>query len=681
MSLWMYEMKKMFIHQKGLLFIGLFFVFSLASMILFDKPANPDIEMNASSYLHYLNQVQGPYSEETGRFFAEEAARMSDAKIALQKATDDYYDGKIGEREFLAATAPLEKLLQNEKGFQLIYEQYAYIREHPDNRYFLYTNGWDGLLSNDRLDFLWLLLLLVLVTPVFCFEFESRMDSLILTAPKGARHHAVCKVCLVLITVAALSLLSAGLRFGFYQLKYGLENGRYPLQSLTYFGTSAKPMTLFETFLGVTAGKLFGSLCFAILIMFVSVCMKKYAFTLFSCTALILLPYFGLRLESSKYVLPGPLGFMVSTGFFRGNEYKRNPFKDQMDVVFREVSNTAWVLVFAATLGLSIGMFAAILIRQTNGWSAGKRNAGRRASFLLLVFCLAASALSGCTASGNKGKRDIYNYASMQSFENERYRFYVDETDLEHIRIVFEDKQTGVKRDFIRNPMPALTRVANTIYGNGTHVYYMKYDSDKSGVMETVTRFAVVEVDTKTFRERIIFEKKLSADQNALLGLAKANARDAGFFLTVSSFFLDERNLYFIGQNEIRRVHRRTGDMSVILRLPASTSVAFDGRTIYYANEKSQVVEYDTKTGSETVIPDLVTRSFVLTDTELLFLNRKDQQKIYALDLRDSTLRKITDKSALRFECDRQSIFYVNKSDLKKYRIDMEGQNETLVLD
>lgn len=61
MSLWMYEMKKMFLLQKGLLFIGLYFVLNLASMMVLDKPANPDIEMNASQYLAYLNQVQGPY--------------------------------------------------------------------------------------------------------------------------------------------------------------------------------------------------------------------------------------------------------------------------------------------------------------------------------------------------------------------------------------------------------------------------------------------------------------------------------------------------------------------------------------------------------------------------------------------------------------------------------------------
>lgn len=97
MSSWMVETKKMFYLQKGLLIIGLYFVLNVVSMMVLDKPVNPDIEMNASQYLHYLNQIQGPYSGETERYFADEAAKISDARVALQKVTDDFYDGSLGE--------------------------------------------------------------------------------------------------------------------------------------------------------------------------------------------------------------------------------------------------------------------------------------------------------------------------------------------------------------------------------------------------------------------------------------------------------------------------------------------------------------------------------------------------------------------------------------------------------
>lgn len=187
----------------------------MASLIVFDTPSNQDIEMNSGPYSYYLDQVNGPYSEDTERFFANESKTISDANIVLRKAYDNWYDGKISEQEFEALSGPLDKIVQNERGFKLIYDQFAYIREHPDNRYFLYTNGWNGLLANDSLDFLFLALLLVIVTPIFCYEFDSKMDPIILTVHKGTKTQAICKVGLVSVTVIILCLLMSGLRYWF----------------------------------------------------------------------------------------------------------------------------------------------------------------------------------------------------------------------------------------------------------------------------------------------------------------------------------------------------------------------------------------------------------------------------------------------------------------------------------
>ncbi|OBR62207.1 ABC transporter permease [Paenibacillus oryzae] len=666
MPLWICELKKMLLYQKGLLYIGLFFIFSISSMVLFDKPANPDIELNASQYASYLNQVKGAYSEETQQFFANESAKISEAKVKLKEASDDYYDGNINESEYISISTPLGEILQYEIGYKIIYDQFIYIREEPEHRYFLYTNGWDGLISNDNLDFLYILLLLVLVTPVFCFEFDSKMTSLNLTVKKGARNQAVCKVGLTCITIVMLCLLNAGSKYGFYWLKYGLENGNYPLQSLPYFATSNKSSTLFETFLWLTASKIFGSVCFAILIMFVSVLIKKYAFTLFTCTTLILLPYYGLPLESSKYFLSGPLGFMVSSGYFRGNEYVRNMMNGQMIFVFKEVSNRLWLYLFVTTLCLGIGMFLVILIRNTNKWCEIAPRYRLRPLHLMLVISL--SFLSACTSSTRTGERNIYNYSFNQSYENEYYHFYVEESETIETQIVFLDKQTGEKQNFVRDPLSALTRVEKTVFGNGIYVYFMKYDLDKSEIREQMNRLSIIEVNSITFDEKIIFEKNLNTAKTSI-NLLKNTNKDMAFFHSISGFFLDEENIYFVGHNEIRRVHQSTGKMSVIIRFSILRHLAFDGQTIYYIDEKSQVVKYDTRTDTEEVIHDMVTQYFILTYNEIYFLNRKDRQKIYAMNLSNLTFRKITDVPVLEFYFDEQSIIYVSKNDLKQYRM------------
>ncbi|MFD1904795.1 hypothetical protein ACFSQ7_13205 [Paenibacillus rhizoplanae] len=78
------------------------------------------------------------------------------------------------KRNFLQEPYLLNGCCKNERGYELIYDQYTYIREHPADRYFLYRNGWDGLLSNDTLDLLWVLLVVLLVAPVYCYEYEKQ---------------------------------------------------------------------------------------------------------------------------------------------------------------------------------------------------------------------------------------------------------------------------------------------------------------------------------------------------------------------------------------------------------------------------------------------------------------------------------------------------------------------------
>lgn len=653
------------------------------TLLIFDTPKNPDIELNSEQYAYYLNQVNGALTDEKERFFTDESKRISDANVALEKAYNDYYDGNISENELLNVSRPLEEIVKNESGFKVIFDQYSYIRENPDNRYFLSTNGWDGLLSTDSLDLLFLLLLLVLITPVFCSEFASEMDSLHLTVRKGTRVHAVSKVVLVFMTVIVLCFLTALLKYGFFQIKYGLEDGDYPLQSLSYFGTSTKSMTLFSTFIWLSAIKTFGNVSFAMLIMLFSVWIKKYALTLFSSTTVILLPYFGLSMESAKYFLPGPLAFMVSTGFFRGSESEYNIITDQMDVTFEEISMMTMLILFVITLCISIGAMIVIIIRHTNVWSVKKRSRRLKSLSMMLTLCLTISTLAGCTSNKNMEDYDIYNYSSKHSFENDRYRFYVDETDLDDIRLVFEDKQTGEINNLIRSPMQPLTKVETSIYGNGAFVYYVKREFEKLSEFahrnEERGRFFIIEVDTATFDEKIIFEKNIHSHEDNFLGLHSADTSDSSFYYAIDSFFLDEQNVYFIEPDMIRRVNRWTGKANVIIRAPLLTSVAFDGQHIYYFNEKYQVVKYDTKTDSETVLPNIITTDFVLTDTELLFLNRKDQYKIYSMNLDDFTIRKITDKSVLSFTYDDQYIFYEDRDNVKKYRIDRDGENDTLI--
>ncbi len=667
-----YEIRKMFWHQKGLWLILLYFVLSIAGLLLFDMPTNPEIEQNREAYDHYLQQVEGKCTKETESFLSGEADRIAKANSRLQNLYDDYSDGKLTEKEFTSQLAGAGTAVRYQKGFELVYGQYSGIRENKESRWFLYTNGWDGLLSHDSLNLLFVLLLLLLITPVFCQEYESRMNELILTEPKGARSHALDKMILVVAVVCLLCLLDSSMRFLFYDLKYGLPHGDYPLQSLSYFATSTREATLVGAFLGIFLGKLFGSLGLAALILFVSVCVRKYALTLFVCTAAILLPYYGFSLSSAKYFLPGPLGFMISTGFFRGSEYQYDAVLQEKTMVFQEIGSAVRWLLVGITLCLMLIMAAIILKRNTNIWCARRSRRIKKTVCLILLLCLSTSLFSGCAAPDTVQEHPLFNLEQSDTFENDNYRFFVENPNSDEATWMMENKSTGKTEKLIRNPMQALSKVPEAIYGCGNFVYYMQIDSDVSGFFTIADRFSVVEVDTRNFSKKIVFERNLNTSRNTFLNIGKPKEQDVKFFSFVNALFLDHQNFYFIGNGQVSKVNRLTGERKVIIEAPLLKSLSFDGENIYYINAESKLMKYDVHTDQEAELNGIVTESFLLTEKEVIFMDRLDQNKLYAISLKDGSRRKILDQSVLSFSLKGENIVYLSKADLKEHQIKLE---------
>ncbi|WP_062049621.1 DUF5050 domain-containing protein [Bacillus sp. JCM 19034] len=300
-------------------------------------------------------------------------------------------------------------------------------------------------------------------------------------------------------------------------------------------------------------------------------------------------------------------------------------------------------------------------------------------SYRLFFLCIVVASLVGCDTSNEAtNNNDIFNSISRQTFENESYFFYIDETDLDDIRPVFESKETGEIKNLMISPLSSLTNVEHYIYGNGPFVYYMKMDYDKSGFYKETNRLSIIEVDTRTFEETVIYEENTNMVRDSFLGLHTTDSID---FLGITSFFVDKTNIYLvIDDNQIRRINRLTGKKDDIIQSASVFSnVAYDGKFIYYLSDTYQIVKYDTQTENEIVIPDVITTHFFLTDTELLYVNRQDSHRIYAMDLNDSTVQKISNNPVWSFTYNNQYIYYTSKLDNEQYRINRDGENETLI--
>jgi len=467
--------------------------------------------------------------------------------------------------------------------------------------------------------------------------------------------------------VVLLCIFTFALRYAFFSLKYGLNCGAYPLQSLSYYSTAEKSVSLMQTFIYTSLIKLLGYMSFAALVLFISVCVKQYALTLLISTATILIPFIGIGNSSAKYIFTGPLGLMLANGFFRGNQYQTDTLTNEVSLAFKEIPiSTIFPLLCVATFITILMLFILVRIRS-NVWHRAKRNNPRKAITAFLLLFATLCGMTGCS-SQNQSEYDVFNYHSHRSFQNASYRFYVDETDVDNIRLVFENLETGEVGDFVKTPLQSSIQVATTVYGNGNYVYYIKYCVDNSGFREAIDTIAVIEVDTQAFNERVVYEKNINAERSLLMGTLPVDNSDLIFLHGVDAFFVDDSNIYFIG-NGVRQVNRATGAVKII-DIPTNVSIAYDGRRIYFIGDRYQLTYYDTTTDDFVIIPEIVTTRFYLADGELLFLNRLDEKKLYALCLDDFTVQKILDKTVQDFYCDDEFIYYQDIDDLMEYTIE-----------
>lgn len=247
MRIFGFELKKLLFHQWGTAII-LFYLLAQLGLLLGQEPTNQDALLYREEYYHYLDYVSGSYTQEKAEFLETEATRITEAKANLRTLYQQYYIGSVTEDELQSEAQRYQDVLRYENGFDVIYDQYLYICEGKENRCFLDTNGWDGLLSEQILDLPLVLAVLLLSTPVFCREYACGMDQLALATRNGRKNYVWHKVLMTLAVISVLCLAGAILRYCFCAVRYGLPHGNYMLQSIGTFGNSKKMLSLLQAF-------------------------------------------------------------------------------------------------------------------------------------------------------------------------------------------------------------------------------------------------------------------------------------------------------------------------------------------------------------------------------------------------------------------------------------------------
>lgn len=655
-----FETRKLLFHQRGIIILTLYLLVQIG-LLLSSTADNPDAVLYQEGYNYYLAQLSGPYTEEKAAALEEESQRITHAKAMLNSLYQEYYSGTMTEEDLQVKAEEYQTTLRYEGGFNTIYDQYLYVREGMENRCFLDTNGWAGLLGSKTLDLSLVLVVILLTTPIFCQEYTCKMDILALTTLNGQKNYMRHKILLVLLIVTTLCLAETVLRCSFYAVRYGLPHGDYTIQSVKTFGDSTKQLSLWGAFAILTISRLYGALFLALMVLAVAALSRQYAMTVFLPTVCVLIPWMGLS-EQTQYIIPIPLPFLLGKGFIQGNSVTTDILTGEKITIFQELSAGEIIRVLLLSMIVCLLCLWAIHWRNQTVLSRNRRNL-HHILMLLLVLVLT---LSGCSVINPSVEKVTFNSHTSSVYEIDSYRVYVEESML-----WAENLDTGEVTELIRDPL-ASGYVGQGLFGIGHDVYYTLVQTDSyAGKLAdstgSISQFSVMRINLDTFEETVVYEKQ---QVNTVLGInIKEGALPESLYR--GPFFLSYNALYVVFFGDVRRIDLQTGKTTA-LDIPATSNVAFDGCYIYYIDSQYTLCRLDPESGEITQWTGMAVYDFCLNKDTLYYIDMRLGNKLYAISTEGTKQELILS----------QSLLAVEREDYDRLKItDQNGEVMSLSLD
>lgn len=603
-----YEWRKLLFYRKGIFLILLFLIAELLGIVFFTTPYDRELEENRTVYETYLEQAKGSLTPEKRAYLEEEMSRLNQVHRDMEGLKQGYYTGEISESEY-ETQFPI--LLQDEEkyiGFSKLYTQYIFVREQ-ENRSFLYTGGWEKLLTKQNPDYLFFLLLLLLLTPVFCEEYSSHMHEILLTQKKSARKQVPVKLCMAFTLTAALVAVTQLMQLGYCALRFGLPDGSCSLQSLYSFGNSPRNMTLWQAFGFCFAVTEIGYLYAALLILFLSVFLKKVNLTIMSGIALLPLPLLAAGGGDAFIKAPTPWALTTASVYLK-------------DCV-KPISNSEILFLFGVVLAIMLVMVAMITGHNKNHHCRTRLPVAVFGIFVVVL-------LSGC---GKKEAPVYYNSRYANAYETENYRISGD-----YMGYTIEKKATGETAPFPMTGTAGKTAACiSNIFGKGDKVYYLlETTMHPNAGYDTVSLTTdLIELDLSKMQEKILYHWD-NPYERWFFGLLEKPETEKSYY-GMEMLFVKEDYLYYRENMNILRISLLSGGVTEVFTCE-SIDLSYDGRNIYYLDDYCRLTIFDLSSGTVIHRDDIIANQFFLTEDGIYYSNRREGNRLYLWTMSTDTI-------------------------------------------
>lgn len=625
----MQEIKKIFILYKGLWIITAAVLLWLACFVF-----QPYAQVS-EEYQYYLNRVSGKIDGTKENYIEEEAVRLAKMETERENLKKTFFVGDIPEDEYLQMMKSYEEKLERRQGFEQIYEQYLYICENKENRYFMDYRGWQKLFSGKLFLLFASTVILFMAGRFLCGEYDTNMDVVCKTC-KESGIWLIKKIIMAEGIAGCMGAFLSILEYLLIDFFMGLEQGSFPAQSVPCLADSTKNMSCNEAFLVLVLLRILGCVFYADLILLISSFVRKLSLTVCLSAAMQILPLFGFT-GSSMYRLPLPVSFMDAFGYLKGNQYEKDLVTGEDRIVFGEIPVPYIKMLIVLTLFLILIAGFWIIAREKNKWEHHAFFTGRRKRVLLsLILIFPIVFTCGCGKTGKIEKQGMpFNTEKSLSYEDDTVKIYFEG---EGSYPIVEDKQTGKIRELISDPLQPLQENCEIkpelFYGEG-YVYYVRVDGKeyyhKVGNNDSyVEVVSVHEVSLSDYSDRIIFEQQVGMNRQ-LFGMSYKIDEKWDFLMSHKYFFLNDKYLFFVKDDCIYQIERNSKKTDELI-ITSVGNIAFYKDKIYYINQKSFLEEYDIETGEKQQLLGEAVEDFAIYGDELYFSNWQDENTIWEYD-------------------------------------------------
>lgn len=248
--LWLYELKKALVTQKGVGILILCCLLKILLMVSYPEQIDSRIALSRVQYDKFLSVLHGENTPKKSQWVQKEYAACRQTREMQSDMEEAHENGELTENEwnsFLDQVHSAELKINAAKIFSEKAEQFQNHNALLPPAHYIYEYGWQSIYTIMQLpDLVFVLGMLILVSKSLLSDSLTGMLPVLLAAKNGREQLFRMKLLALLGVCFAGYILSIAVEMGVFAYRGWLNDSGVPLYSVTIFRNSDLNLTLAE---------------------------------------------------------------------------------------------------------------------------------------------------------------------------------------------------------------------------------------------------------------------------------------------------------------------------------------------------------------------------------------------------------------------------------------------------